>query len=121
MDFKETVTTLNLNCKKIGTYSFCTRLNHYYSYTYTEQKKETQETLQQITTNLEYVYIRFDDMHTDDSIDLIKKSCVKGFEYEFCSNRNRETAVSAIRNGKHQQAKAKLLWIINKLWLFRLK
>jgi len=121
MDFGTVIHDLNLNRSKIGKYSFCSFLPYYYKYSYKEQKPETKQIVSQIATNLEYVYTRFDDMNTSDSVALIRKSCVKSFELEFCTNHSSMTGISAIGNGKKQQAKSKLLWLINRIRLFILE
>lgn len=121
MELKEVVHDICLNSSKVGKYSFTSRLELYYSLTYVEQPEPVKQTLQQITTNLEYVYIRFDKMNCDDSLGLIRKSCIKSFDHEIVGHNNNVSAAKTIERRYKDIAKAKLLYIINKLWLFMLK
>jgi len=121
MELQEVVHDVYLNSHKVGRYSFTSRLEQYYHLTFKEQPEPVKETVQQITTNLEYVYNRFDNMQCNDSMELIRKSCIKSFDIELTGNRNNQKSARTIERKYKEVAKAKLLFIINKLWLFMLK
>jgi hypothetical protein len=95
-------------------------LEHYYGKTFTDTPETLQFTLSQMTSNLEYVYKRFDHMDIPQSLELIKKSFVMGFEYEFCPNSLNAVNLCKSIERRKPEAKSKLLFIINRLWLYRL-
>lgn len=121
MELQELKTSLNLNRTGIERASYNHYIRHYYRKSFSGTPQTLQDTLAQMTSNLEYVYNRFDSMDIPQSLELIKKSFVMGFEYEFCpSSKNVVNLYNSIQRRK-PEAKSKLLYIINNLWLYRLE
>ena len=114
MTFQELSTTISLNKTRIERIGYKSNLCDY-SY----NKEMLNSILKQIAINLAYVISRFDKLTVDELIIQLRKNCIKRFEGDFGTNtRNLEAIRNYIEKNKRQEAKSKLLFIHNQLWIY---
>lgn len=114
MTFQELSTTISLNKTRIERIGYKSNLCDY-SY----NKEMLNSILKQIAINLAYVISRFDKLTVDELIIQLRKNCIKRFEGDFGTNtRNLEAIRNYIEKNKRQEAKSKLLYIHNQLWIY---
>lgn len=120
MQLGELKQNTNLNINRLGRQCYTSFLYYHLDKDFQKLNKPVQETLCQITTNLEYVFFRFDKMDINHTVELIQKSFVQSFDSGFYEkSRNKGYIRSKLKDDP--RAKAKLLSIINHLWLYRLE
>lgn len=116
MDFDELDSIIHLNKKgKLDKIAYCRN----FSYRHADSAMMN-DILRQIAINLNYLVAKFDTMHFEDIILEIRKNCIKKFHIGLHSQTNPSTtyAINYIEKNKRQEAKAKLMYISNQIWLY---
>ena len=114
MTFQQLTTSISLNKTRIERIGYKSNLCDY-SY----NKVMLDSILKQIAVNLSYVIAKFDKLTVDELILQLRKNCIKRFERDFGSNtRNLDAIRNHIEKNKRQEAKSKLLFIHNQLWIY---
>ncbi len=115
MDFKELDQKIKLNKSgRIDKIAYCSNfsLNH-------SESDLMKQILRQIAINFNYLIVKFDTMRMEDIVIEIRKNCIKNFECGFTKfNSNSIYVIDYIEKKKRLEAKSKLMYISNQLWLF---
>lgn len=114
MTFQQLTTSISLNKTRIERIGYKSNLCDY-SY----NKEMLDSILKQIAINLSYIIVKFDNLTVDELIIQLRKNCIKRFERDFgTKTRNLDAIRNHIEKNKRQEAKSKLLFIHNQLWIY---
>lgn len=114
MTFQQLTTSISLNKTRIERIGYKSNLCDY-SY----NKEMLDSILKQIAINLSYIIVKFDKLTVDELIIQLRKNCIKRFERDFgTKTRNLDAIRNHIEKNKRQEAKSKLLFIHNQLWIY---
>lgn len=115
MDFKELDSRINLNKSgKLDKIAYCSNFSSKH-----HDSKLMKDILRQIAINLNYLIARYEQMDMDDVILELRKNCIRAFTKGLTNfNSNTTDAILHIQKNKRPEAKAKLIYISNQLWIY---
>lgn len=114
MNFKELDSKISLNKTRIEKIGYKKNMCDY------EQNNRflINSILRQIQTNITCILSKFEHLSADELVTETRKNCIKRFELDFYNSKNTEAAINHIEKQKRKEAKSKLLYIKNVLWLY---